>query len=493
MSSLAVANPRVVPGLQQWQDTPGQWQLEAGQRIVIATDADATQRQLAKRFADELAGVSGLPAPAVVATAQRKPGDIALRSRDCVLPVPAPWQRAESYTLQIDTGVQVCAATTQGLFYGSRTVLQLLLVEGGSTHRRLPRGHALDYPRYRERAVMFDVGRKFADVDFLKRYLRFMGWYKLNTLHVHLNDHVLDDAETKWMDRSFRLKSDNPAFAGLIPQDGQFYTRADWDALEEVAAENGVRLVPEIDVPGHAGALVIARPDLVYTGDRPVGGTLDPRKPGTLPYVESVFAEFLPWFRNDTVHVGGDEVNLNHGDLSTQVQVDFLNQLGRFLIAKGKQVEMWASADFAGQLDTRFIQQRWIEKGEEASFDWSAHGYRWIESSGNWYVTPFHPRAFNPQGYSGQALYDGWQTRSVGEPLGGQIAQWNDYAWKDYAYEPYVHDRLKAAIPAAGQIFWRGKEHQDDGLPLPYASLLPSIARLQYGPGGKVLFGDAGL
>jgi hexosaminidase len=320
-----------------------------------------------------------------------------------------------------------------------------------------------------------------------------MGWYKLNTLHVHFNDHVLDDAETQFLDRSFRLKSDNPAFAGLVPRDGRYYTRADWDALEAVAAENGVRLVPEIDVPGHAGALVVARPDLAYTGDRPAGGTLDPRNPATLPYIESVFAEFLPWFRGDTVHIGGDEVNLNHGELSTQVQVDFLNQLGRFLIGHGKQVELWASADFAGQLDTRFIVQRWIEKGDEARFDWSAHGYRWIESSGNWYVTPFHPRAFNPQGYSGQALYEGWQTRGIGEPWGGQIAQWNDYAWKDYAYEPYVHDRLKAAIPAAGQVFWRGKEQREDGRPLPYSALLPSLQKLQYGPGDTAPFGDNAL
>jgi hexosaminidase len=319
-----------VPTLQQWQGREGSWLLDRRTRLLIdPIDANAL-RPIAARLADDIQSLTGLKVT-VATGSEPQTQDIVVRLTPRGAPLPLLGR--EGYSLDIDTHVTLCANTEDGMFYAGRTLLQLLVLGGrtDSDGRELPRGHAVDFPRYRERSVMMDVGRKFADVTFLQNYIRFMGWYKLNTLHLHLNDQVLSDDKKSWSSRAFRLKSDNPAFAGLVPADGHYYTRKDWETLESTAAANGVTIVPEIDTPGHAGAFVLARPDLAYSGDLPAGGTLDPANAQTLAYVESVFTEFLPWFRSSVIHVGGDEVNVNGGNVSVTAQVDYLNKLGRFV------------------------------------------------------------------------------------------------------------------------------------------------------------------
>jgi len=481
------ASPLVVPTLQRWQGEKGGWTLDDHARLLIDAAHAATLEPVAAQLARDIQSLIGTRVTVSIgshATGQ----DIVLQMAGCG--AESSLIGTEGYTLDIDAHVSLCASTQKGVFYAGRTLLQMLVLGAhrDDAYRTLPRGHAVDFPRYRERSVMFDVGRKFADVAFLQNYIRFMGWYKLNTLHLHLNDQVLSDDKKSWLVRAFRLKSDNPAFAGLMPADGHYYTRSDWDMLERTAAANGVTIVPEIDTPGHAGAFVLARPDLAYPGDSPAGGTLDPSNPRTLDYVESVFTEFLPWFRSNVIHVGGDEVNVNGGKVDLKVQIDYLNKLGRFLQTHGKQIEIWGSADMANGLDKTFVVQRWINWGDEAKINWSDRGFTWVESFGDWYVVPFGPSYFNPNGLRGDALYDGWDKRlptssqASGGPVGGQIAVWNDKGALDYNYPTTVNGLLKDAIPAAGQLFWRGHAEDAAGKRVGYEVLRPSILRLQYGP-----------
>lgn len=483
----ANAAPVVVPTLQKWLGGEGSWHLDRHTRVLMDPQDATTLEPIATKLAGDIQSLAGVKV-AVSAGSNAETQDIVLRIGSCG--DASPLIGREGYTLDIDTHVTLCANTGEGAFYAGRTLLQMLVLDGlpDRKHRALPRGHAVDFPRYRERSVMLDVGRKFADVTFLQNYMRFMGWYKLNTLHLHLNDQVLSDDKKSWLSRAFRLKSDNPAFAGLVPADGHYYTKKDWDMLEHSAAANGVTIVPEIDTPGHAGAFVLARPDLAYPGDVPAGGTLDPANPRALDYVESVFAEFLPWFRSSVIHVGGDEVNVNGGKVSVIAQINYLNKLGRYLQQHGKQVEIWGSADMADGLDKSFVIQRWINWGDEAKINWSDRGFSWVESFGDWYVVPFGPSYFNPSGLRGDALYDGWSKRLPANsdaskgPIGGQIAVWNDKGTQDYDYATTVNGLLKDAIPAAGQLFWRGQAEDDAGKHLGYPALRPSIQVLQYGP-----------
>ncbi|MEX3526485.1 MAG: family 20 glycosylhydrolase [Burkholderia sp.] len=125
----------------------------------------------------------------------------------------------EGYSVDLEGHAVLRGKSVAGVFYATQTLLQMLSLDGAGAHTQVARGYAVDVPRYAERSIMFDVGRKYASVDFLAAYLRFMGWYKLNTLHLHLNDQA-KAKDGSWGLRAFRLKSDKPEFAGLVPTDG---------------------------------------------------------------------------------------------------------------------------------------------------------------------------------------------------------------------------------------------------------------------------------
>jgi hexosaminidase len=184
------------------------------------------------------------------------------------------------------------------------------------------------------------------------------------------------------------------------------------------------------------------------------------------------------------VHVGGDEV---FGGDTTKI-VPYLDSLGDFRISKGKTVEIWVDQTYLPNLSKSFIIQRWINWDAEA--DWKGRGYTWIESYGAWYIQPFGPSYFNPNGIKGDILYTNWNntipTIAANAPVGGQICVWNDNAFnsnKPYAWEKDVNDLLKDAIPAAGQVFWQGQIKDSAGVIITYPTLRKSVPILQYGPG----------
>jgi hexosaminidase len=477
--------PSVMPTLHRWQGGVGRWHFTHESRIVMEPGSASTLRPLANKLAYDVAEISGTHPAVVIADVAHK-GDIALSLAPCGDKANQEIG-GEGYTLRVGQAALLRANTVNGVFYATRTLLQMMTMDGQASgaHRSALRGYTLDFPRYDERAVMFDVGRKFASVAFLENYIRFMGWYKLNTLHLHLNDQVGVKGQNTWLSRSFRLKSDNPAFRNLIPADGEYYTRHDWNRLEAVAAANAVHIVPEIDTPGHAGAFVIARPDLAYKMGSPRGGVLDPTEPATLAYIESVWAQFLPWFHSRVVHIGGDEVNSgNGGSVSIAEQVNYQNRLGQFLEAHGKSVEVWGNTiKFVGALDHSFVIQRWHTWNSADPVNWGKAGFEWTQSSDTWYIVPTE---YGLQGGSA-ALYEDWNHDPENNPgpyapRGGQICVWNDHGNRDYNYRDTINVLLKDVIPAAGQTFWRGKARADDGHVVSYALLQTRAKTLQYGP-----------
>jgi hexosaminidase len=177
-----------------------------------------------------------------------------------------------------------------GAFYGTRTVLQLL-----SQGPRLPAGRAHDRSRYPERGLMLDIGRRPYPLRLLKAYVRELAYLKLNLLHLHLTDNE------RWA-----IASDS--HPEVVTKGA--YSKAKIRKLLRIARRYHVRVVPEIEFPGHAGTIVAAHPGWELTpSPRPEAGyhSLDVSKPEVRGFVRDILREYLPLFPGKYFDMGGDE------------------------------------------------------------------------------------------------------------------------------------------------------------------------------------------
>ncbi|MFB6695199.1 beta-N-acetylhexosaminidase [Streptomyces sp. INR7] len=244
----------------------------------------------------------------------------------------------EAYRLDVGPdGVELAGATAAGLFWGAQTLRQLL---GPGAYRRaplpvgpgawsLPHGTVVDGPRFGWRGLMLDVARHFMPKDGVLRYIDLLAAHKLNVLHLHLTDDQGWRVEIKrhprltevgaWRERSRWGHRASPQW-NETPHGG-FYTQDDIREIVAYAAERHVRVVPEIDVPGHSQAAIAAYPELGNTDvvDTAALGVWDdwgicenvlaPTE-AVLRFYEGVFEELLELFPAEVspfVHVGGDE------------------------------------------------------------------------------------------------------------------------------------------------------------------------------------------
>src|SRR5262245_20804854 len=209
-------------------------------------------------------------------------------------------------------------------------------------HRTLPRGVARDWPQQRERGYMLDAGRKYYSPDFIVQTIHEMSYLKLNTLQLHLTDN-----------NAFRLVSERFPYLAAP----QAYTHADIARFEAAAKRYHVNIIPEIEMPAHAGAIVNARPDLGYDCSAIGDDNLNITKPEVRQFTTDLINEFAPLFSGPEFHIATDEypdqATLDrcpelvayahaHGFASTaDVYVDFINQMNQVVRSHGKRMVIW--------------------------------------------------------------------------------------------------------------------------------------------------------
>jgi hexosaminidase len=253
-----------------------------------------TMRRLEARMAVALPRAIGTTAPAkglVVAVERASP---AVPSLD----------DDESYRLVVTTSTATLSArTVVGAMRGLETLLQL--------HQMDANGHALqtatiaDTPRFRWRGVLVDAGRHFHPVEVIKRTIDGMAAAKLNVLHWHLTE-----------DQGFRIEV--KAFPKLheMGSDGDYYTQAQVKDVVAYAADRGIRVVPEFDMPGHMTAWFVGHPELAsgpgpYQIDRKWGVShpaMNPTVESTYRFLDTFIGEMVTLFPDKSWHIGGDEV-----------------------------------------------------------------------------------------------------------------------------------------------------------------------------------------
>ncbi|GHH42862.1 beta-N-acetylhexosaminidase [Streptomyces candidus] len=269
---------------------------------------------------------------------------------------------AEGYGLTISgETVLLRAAGAAGLRHGVQTLRQLLPVAAlGSEPVRgvrwtLPGVEITDVPRYAWRGAMLDVARHFQPVSFLRRFTDLLALHKLNVLHLHLTD-----------DQGWRMPvAAYPRLteAAGVPYGGA-YSRTELRGLVAHAAERGVTVVPEIEMPGHARAALAAYPHLgnfpgrrleVWQG-RGVCDTVLGVTDEALDFCRTVLDEVMDVFPSPYVHVGGDECPTTEWHRSpdalwrvAEAGLDgpdalhgwFMERVGNHLAARGRQPLGW--------------------------------------------------------------------------------------------------------------------------------------------------------
>lgn len=204
----------------------------------------------------------------------------------------------ESYVLTARDGqVAIVAPTDAGAFYGTRTLLQTLRADGG-----LPEGVIRDAPDRSQRGLTVDIARKYFSRPWLEDRVRELGDLKLNQLHLHFSD-----------DQGFRIQSTtHPAIVSR-----QHLSKADVTAIIDLAARRHITVIPEIDSPGHLGAVIDAYPDLQLRNvdGRALPGAIDISQPAAARLVDDLTREFSALFPGPFWHLGGDEYQaLTAGD-----------------------------------------------------------------------------------------------------------------------------------------------------------------------------------
>ena len=243
----------------------------------------------------------------------------------------------EGFKLEVGDKISVYAASPTGLFWGSRTVLQLLQKGPGNP---IPKMDILDQPVVRYRGLMMDVAREFHSLEFHLEMIKKMAYYKLNHYMIHFSDH-----------ESYTLPTD--IYPGL-PTPGRNYSKEDIRKMVETAKEYHVTIVPSVDVPGHAGALIRGIPELEFNRER----KLDVTKEKTYEILQNIFGELMELFPGPVWHLGADEVGFpdleNSPDKAyaewmkkhsfskgSQLLNYFINRMHGFIKGKGYQMFVW--------------------------------------------------------------------------------------------------------------------------------------------------------
>ncbi|GAA1984460.1 beta-N-acetylhexosaminidase [Kitasatospora viridis] len=240
---------------------------------------------------------------------------------------------AEEYRITVDAErALLTAGGPAGAHWAAQTLRQLL---GPEAHRRaplrrtgwaLPLGEIADAPRFRWRGLLIDTARHFLPKPDLLRYVDLLAAHKLNVLHLHLTDDQGWRFEVKRCPRLTEVGSwRTHSMVGF--RDGQrwddrphggFYTQDDLRELVAYAADRGITVVPEIDLPGHNQAAIAAYPELGNTDvvdtaglgvwtDWGVSKHVLNASDATLAFYEGVLEELLEVFPSEFVHIGGDE------------------------------------------------------------------------------------------------------------------------------------------------------------------------------------------
>jgi len=398
---------------------------------------------------------------------------------------------AERYRLVCgESGAAAEAGDAAAAVFAAATVRQLLEENGG----RIPRCSIEDGPRFGWRGVCMDVCRHFFPAETLRKLIDVMALYKYNRLHLHLSD-----------DQGFRFGSERfPLLAAVGSQrkstlvkrgagavqdgapHGGYYTKDELRDLVRYAKARGIEIVPEIDVPGHALAMLAAYPELMCFPEPVEVATsfgvsdfsrklLCAGSERVYEFLFSLLDELTEVFPFGYVHLGGDEAVKTewarcprcraaikeHGlGGGRELQGWMLSRLSRHLEARGRRAIVWNDG-LSGALDRNVVCQYWtpffIENKRRA--------VRWVNDGGEMIWSGFlhvyfdYPYAVTPlkKTYRSEPVPRGILPGRSSGVLGAECAAWTE--WIDT--EEKLFFNLLPRLAAAAEAMWSPKAKRE--------------------------------
>ncbi|MGW7429445.1 beta-N-acetylhexosaminidase [Streptomyces sp. NPDC054861] len=448
--------PLTVPAVASHEPARGPgWRPAPSAGVVVAKGSE--------RLADEgrlLAGELRIPYRGVAA----------VRSGDVELALGGKGA-AESYTLTTrDNRVRITGPDEAGVFYGTRTLKQSVKGSGA-----MPEGVVNDRPAKPQRGLSLDTARKNFDAGWIEDRIREMGDLKLNQLGLHFSD-----------DQGFRIASDtHPEIVSA-----EHLTKAEVRRIIALAASRHITVVPEIDSPGHLGAVLRAHPDLQLRNVQgtPREGAIDISKPGAAAIVDDLLREYSALFPGRWFHVGADEYQAltvsdpaaSYPQLATAAREKYgaragvqdlaegwLNDRAAVVRAAGKTAKAWNDGFFRGGIvhaDKSIEVEYWTGKeiGARPPAEYLSEGRPVVNLNDEFlYYVLGEPNDFTYP--TGERIYEQWTPRVLrgttpvperydSQILGGLFAVWCDLAGAQT--QAQVADGIRMPLTATAQKLW---------------------------------------
>ena len=364
--------PALIPQPVEMRVSSGQFRMVPGTSISWSGSPEA--RGVAGQLALALRPATGYE----LAVAEGGDGNISL-----LIDTTREW-KPEEYRLTVERKkVILTSGTAQGLFRGIQTLRQLFPPRIFGTKPAedvkwtAPCVTVTDYPRFSWRGMHLDVSRHFFDKEFIKRYIDILAMHKMNVFHWHLTDDQgwrieikkypkltetgawrVDREDKPWDSREQQKPGEKATYGG-------FYTQDEIREIVAYAAERFITVVPEIEMPAHAGAALAAYPEYSCTGGPftvqpggvwPITDIYCAGKDETFAFLEDVLTEVMDLFPSGYIHIGGDEADktewkrcpLCQARMRTEglkdegeLQSYFVKRIERFINSKGRKLIGW--------------------------------------------------------------------------------------------------------------------------------------------------------
>ncbi|WAP56578.1 beta-N-acetylhexosaminidase [Streptomyces sp. S465] len=454
------APPRTIPSVRDFTPASGPgWRPGSGSRVVV--DLQGPLADEARLIAAEL----GLR----TASGTARSGDLSLAL--------APKQSGgkEAYTLTVDKGrARITGPGQAGVFYGTRTVKQALRSGG-----RLPEGVIHDRPARAQRGLNLDIARKFFTAEWIQARMRQMADLKLNQLALHFSD-----------DQGFRIQSStHPEIVSA-----QHLTKTQVRQIVALGQRLHITVIPEIDSPGHLGAVIRAHPQLQLrnAGGTTFQGAVDISNPASARIVDQLMREYAPLFPGRWWHLGADEylaltvkdpqasfpklaaaAKERYGP-SARVQdlaTGWLNDRARLARQLGKRPKAWNDGFFAGGVvkpDKNIEVEYWTGRLKETArqpLEYLKEGRKVVNLNDAYlYYVLGEPGGFTYP--TGERIYDEWSPailrgstpiadKSLTGPdrvLGARFAVWGDHPEAQTTTQ--VAQGIRLPLAALAQRVW---------------------------------------